>query len=163
MKGSPDTAFIYMIGPTGGPHKIGHSMNVERRVKQLQRDAKGEIVITGKWPVGARIGLAAERYAHWLLREKHYRGEWFNVTLDEARSAVQHAIANAGSLDAYGLVPPIDSGDRLVFPERLVTLFPARTSERIDAIAGKNRRAEFIREAIERELARREKHPKPTS
>lgn len=36
-------------------------------------------------------------------------------------------------------------------------------AERIDAIAGKNRRAEFIREAIERELARREKHPKPTS
>lgn len=37
-------------------------------------------------------------------------------------------------------------------------------AERIDAIAGKNRRAEFIREAIEAELKRRERtsaKPKP--
>lgn len=40
---------------------------------------------------------------------------------------------------------------------------PLGTGERIDALAGKNRRAEFIREAVEAELRRREKSspPKP--
>jgi Arc/MetJ-type ribon-helix-helix transcriptional regulator len=34
---------------------------------------------------------------------------------------------------------------------------PADVPARIDALVGKQRRAEFIREAVERELARREK------
>jgi predicted DNA-binding protein len=34
---------------------------------------------------------------------------------------------------------------------------PDGVAERIDALAGPNRRAEFIREAVERELIRREK------
>lgn len=34
---------------------------------------------------------------------------------------------------------------------------PEGMAERIDAVAGPNRRAAFIREAVERELARREK------
>ncbi|WP_197030341.1 hypothetical protein [Phyllobacterium sp. UNC302MFCol5.2] len=34
---------------------------------------------------------------------------------------------------------------------------PIGTPERIDAVAGKNRRAEFIREAVEKELKLREK------
>ena len=36
---------------------------------------------------------------------------------------------------------------------------PADVPERIDALVGKNRRAEFIREAVETELIRREKRP----
>lgn len=39
----------------------------------------------------------------------------------------------------------------------MVVRLPEGTPERIDAVAGKNRRAEFIREAVERELKRREK------
>ena len=34
---------------------------------------------------------------------------------------------------------------------------PAGVAERIDKIAGKGRRAEFIREAVEKELKRRER------
>jgi predicted DNA-binding protein len=37
---------------------------------------------------------------------------------------------------------------------------PDGMAERIDALAGKNRRAEFIREAVEKELKRREKPTK---
>lgn len=42
---------------------------------------------------------------------------------------------------------------------------PEGVAERIDAVAGKNRRSEFIREAVEKELKRRErpKHPKGVS
>jgi metal-responsive CopG/Arc/MetJ family transcriptional regulator len=34
---------------------------------------------------------------------------------------------------------------------------PEGTAERIDVVAGKNRRAEFIRDAVEKELVRRER------
>jgi metal-responsive CopG/Arc/MetJ family transcriptional regulator len=37
---------------------------------------------------------------------------------------------------------------------------PQGVPERIDAVVGKNRRAEFIRDAVERELSRREKAAK---
>lgn len=38
-----------------------------------------------------------------------------------------------------------------------VVRLPEGVGERIDALCGKNRRAEFIREAVERELSRRER------
>lgn len=39
----------------------------------------------------------------------------------------------------------------------LLVRLPDGMAERIDAVAGKNRRAEFIREALEKELKRKEK------
>jgi metal-responsive CopG/Arc/MetJ family transcriptional regulator len=39
----------------------------------------------------------------------------------------------------------------------MVVRLPDGVPERIDTVAGPNRRAEFIREAVERELKRREK------
>jgi predicted DNA-binding protein len=38
---------------------------------------------------------------------------------------------------------------------------PADVPERIDALVGKNKRAEFIREAVEKELERRERDGGP--
>lgn len=43
----------------------------------------------------------------------------------------------------------------------MLVRLPEGTAEKIDAIAGPNRRAEFIREAIEREIKRRERLTKP--
>ena len=42
----------------------------------------------------------------------------------------------------------------------ILVRLPEGTAEKIDEIAGKNRRAEFIREAIEREIKRRERSVK---
>lgn len=39
----------------------------------------------------------------------------------------------------------------------MLVRLPEGVAERIDAIAGENRRAEFIREAVEKELRRRER------
>lgn len=41
----------------------------------------------------------------------------------------------------------------------MLVRLPDGLAERIDAIAGKNRRAEFIREALENEIKRRERRP----
>ena len=40
--------------------------------------------------------------------------------------------------------------------EKMTVRFKAGAFARIDAVAGKNRRAEFIRNAVEKELERRE-------
>lgn len=42
----------------------------------------------------------------------------------------------------------------------ILVRLPDNVPERIDALVGKNRRAEFIREAVESELKRREKSAK---
>lgn len=42
----------------------------------------------------------------------------------------------------------------------ILVRLPEGTAEKIDEIAGKNRRAEFIREAIEREIKRRARQSK---
>jgi predicted transcriptional regulator len=39
----------------------------------------------------------------------------------------------------------------------ILVRLPDGIAERIDVLAGKNRRAEFIREAVEREIKRRER------
>lgn len=39
----------------------------------------------------------------------------------------------------------------------MLVRLPEGMAERIDAVAGENRRAEFIREAVEKELKRRER------
>ncbi|KAA0694368.1 hypothetical protein DTW90_23855 [Neorhizobium sp. P12A] len=40
--------------------------------------------------------------------------------------------------------------------EPVLVRLPKGTAEKIDALVGKNRRSEFVRDLIERELARRE-------
>lgn len=43
----------------------------------------------------------------------------------------------------------------------ILVRLPADVPDRIDAIVGKNKRAEFIREAVEKELAKREREADP--
>lgn len=61
---------------------------------------------------------------------------------------------------ALTLNPISDSPSRMGRPpmnvKPILVRLPEGVPDRIDAIAGKNRRAEFIREAVERELAKRE-------
>lgn len=55
------------------------------------------------------------------------------------------------------------AGRKAFADEKMTVRFRAGAFERIDAVAGKNRRAEFIREAVEMELERREKGPRAGS
>lgn len=42
-------------------------------------------------------------------------------------------------------------------PEKMMVRFPAGAFARIDAVAGRGHRAEFIRDAVDQELQRRER------
>jgi hypothetical protein len=108
-------------------------------------------------PVPGGWALAAERYAHWLLREHHLRGEWFNVSITQARAAISAAAQrdyDAMVRQQY-LIPPAVVPGQIRYAEHTKNRFAAGTMLRIDAV-GAPSRADFVREAVERELKRRE-------
>lgn len=155
---SEQMAYIYIMGTDDGPVKIGHSLDPKRRSKDFKRKGR-EVFIAGAWPVGATIALAAERYVQWQLREHHIRSEWFNVPLEKAVEAVKRGLGVLDQLDGYDPIPPLDPpGRALRFGEFIQTKFPNGTSDRIAAaLCDGEHMAGFIREAVERELKRREK------
>lgn len=63
-------------------------------------------------------------------------------------------------------IPISDSAGRMGRPslkvKPMLVRLPEGVAERIDALVGEGRRAQFIREAVERELERRESSPNGT-
>lgn len=155
-----DVAFIYVLGMVGGPSKIGHSLSPESRKKQFERMENCKLVITGTWDVGLYKALATERYIHWLLRSKHIRGEWFSASQEEIVEAIEHALSS-GFHEDY-IIPAIDHQSHgMKYGQHISTKFPDGTKERIAKVIKETQcnpnHASFIREAVEKELDRREK------
>lgn len=147
--------YLYVIGPEIGPVKVGRSMQPTERVKQLEAQAGVKLFLTGQWPVGQAIGLAAERYAHWLLRDKSVGAEWFDVSREEAAAAVVKAV----TLDHYPhyAMPALDERSSEIRNGVYVRTKLARDlHDRMHEASG-GHHAAFIRLAVEAELARREK------
>jgi len=163
----PDFSYVYLVGVPGGPTKIGHAMCVKRRFKQLQAEYPlQELVPMGSWPVGALKARAVEHYVHWLLREKNYRGEWFNVARDEAVAAIKKGIEQEANLDVRPMIPPVDVSNQLgKYRQHVKTMLRAGTLESMDKVLSEGEtRSDFTRSAIEAELKRRERtRPSKTS
>jgi hypothetical protein len=144
------SAYVYVLGCPGGPCKVGWTTNLHSRMSRISEPAGlVEPIYIAEIPY--RFGLKAERYAHWLLHENHYRNEWFSVEPEVAIDAVKKAVAL--DFDRLGCVPPL--------PDRHnATRFPGGTLDRIDRVLDPDKnekRSDFIREAVEKELNRREK------
>lgn len=149
--------FAYVIGSRRGPHKVGLSRDPERRLSQLQVGSPTTLVLKRKHAVAASDPEAVEAYAHWLLRESYVRGEWFRVTEEAAWVALiaaQEAIANGLSIPTG---EHVGGGRKPPLKDKTLVRFKEGTLERIDAVAGKFRRAVFIREAVEDALSKVEK------
>ncbi|MFG1302126.1 GIY-YIG nuclease family protein [Xanthobacter sp. V3C-3] len=154
-------AYLYVCGYEGGPFKIGYAYNPDKRMKDHVRDGHAAIFMVGKWPAGAAIVQAAERYVHWILRDKHLQKEWFNVTQEEAEAAVRQALS-PGALkahDEFSMIPPVTGRDKnLGHKEWARTNFAAGTLIRIKSvIANGETQSDFMRAAVEAELKRRER------
>jgi hypothetical protein len=72
---------------------VGYSINPRKRLHEI-RSNSGRAGLT----IGHQVTItdlpirAVERAAHLLLRDKKLRGEWFDVSLDEAIAAIHDAI-----------------------------------------------------------------------
>lgn len=152
-----DVVYLYMMGVAGGPSKIGYATAPVTRMKAIQRETAGTVTLLGEWPVGAAKALATERYVHWLLREHHFRGEWFNVSQERAALAINAALASL--VDERNPIPPLEApGRELRYGQHMANKFQAGTFERVAAVLAEGEdRTDFVREAVERELKRRER------
>lgn len=85
------TAFIYVIGGPPGAVKIGFAVDPRRRCLAMQTGNPHTLQVAYQLPVVENDAPAIERHAHWLLREKLLKGEWFGVTVAAAASAIRKA------------------------------------------------------------------------
>src|SRR6185312_11306163 len=123
-------SYIYIVSIEDGPTKVGHTMDTARRMKQLQALFPWrELFLAGKWPVGASIAHATERYVHWLLRKSHISGEWFDASREEVVAAIEKGLR--GEVNHYDMIPPIGHiAQGLNTGEFISTKFPRGTRER---------------------------------
>lgn len=134
--------------------KVGLAKTPERRLHAVQTGHAKPVRLFGFWPVPADRARDIELRAHWLLREKRAHGEWFTVGAREATQAAKAAVESNGEGEkARPSVGRIKIND-----EQTPARFPEGTLARIDAVLeGKEKRSDFIREAVEKELKRRER------
>lgn len=154
----PATAFVYAIGHSVGPQKVGYSTNPRSRLHGIKRDAGDErLVIQGAFPVAQEWAIHAERMAHWLLREHHFRNEWFNCSPAEAAAAVEQAASM--HYDGADYVPTVTRPNAL-YDEQITLRLIRGTFAQIESVVGSRDRSDFIRTAITEALERREKAEK---
>lgn len=89
--GNDETSHVYVIGPDGGPFKIGVANDVEIRLRQIQIDQSRPLVIKHREVVPFSARYVVEKHAHAILARHRVRGEWFRVPALMAIDAVMQA------------------------------------------------------------------------
>lgn len=88
---SEDT-FIYVVGPAGGPNKVGLTADPQKRLRTLQTGHYLSLSVHHSEKVPWSDAALIERLAHDLLKSAHLRGEWFDISVADAISAINQAI-----------------------------------------------------------------------
>lgn len=156
---------VYIAADQRGRHKIGVTNNPLSRCRQLSRDLGGERVEMVHIEAHSRLSRELERLAHEALASHHDGGEWFVVERSAALAALELARLQAGApprspgLPAAQTVRPAPSsrgGRKKEFEERITLPLAKGKPQEIDsALKAGEARVEFIRDAIDAELARR--------
>jgi hypothetical protein len=86
---------VYVVGSKDRPVKIGRAKNVNCRLVGLQTGSPDELFVLGSHGKMTRDeAIAIERSVHELLKDRRLRGEWFDVTADEAMALIWQQINN---------------------------------------------------------------------
>lgn len=149
---------IYLLSTGRKMKKIGISAKSDVRHRQIQTSNGGEVVLAYSRTIPADLATDIERRAHWLLREFKRRGEWFAVKAETAIAAIDRAVEERGE----GEKAKSGAGRPSLGVRQTMVRLPPESRERIRALVGEQGMATFIREAVERELKRRERQ-KPES
>lgn len=92
---------VYAISD-GDLIKVGFSGNLRGRLTELQAASPRPLTVCGDRTT--ERARAVERVAHYLLREQRVRGEWFNVSPEQAISAIDEAVR---LVEEEGFVVPV--------------------------------------------------------
>ena len=132
----------------GGPIKIGHALNPYKRRSTLQIGSVAEIEILAIVD-GAR---GEEQAIHAQFSHLHIRGEIFAPSAD--------LLEYIEAMPKHEKPAPKPRGRPQINEEQTPARFPGGTLDRIDRVLDpetNEKRSDFIREAVEKELNRREK------
>lgn len=138
---------VYIATDDRGWCKVGHTTNPRIRAYHLSRDRGCAVRMVHVEPERPRAEIV-ETVAHWLLADFESHGEWFRTDEQTARAALAEALAKVSD----GHVPhaPFWTGMRKSLAADL------DTRARAALLPGETITA-LIREAVERELERRER------
>lgn len=81
--------YLYVIGPNLGPFKIGKSTNLLSRFQSLYANNHLELFLFYASQMPIKIDFALEKKVHALLSDKKAKGEWFDVSLQQALEAIE--------------------------------------------------------------------------
>lgn len=85
VKRNIQSMFIYVIGPEVGPQKIGITNDLKKRLKAIQTGNPDQLYIHHFEEIDTRTKVRLlERKIHLELNYKKLKGEWFNLTKEEA-------------------------------------------------------------------------------
>lgn len=84
------TRFVYVIGPAGGPYKVGVATDPEHRLATLQTGFPSKLMLHQAHP--HQHAMHVEQVTHETLSDKRLAGEWFSATLDEIAEAIEMAV-----------------------------------------------------------------------
>lgn len=84
--------FLYVIGNNDRRQKIGFSSDVDKRLSTLQTGNPDKLYIHHVEEVPKDRARLLEHKLHRELNHKRIKGEWFDLTPDEAKSFLMYAI-----------------------------------------------------------------------
>lgn len=84
--------FIYIIGTILGHKKIGYGKSPRSRLKQLQTGNPERLEILHTVEVSDKQARLVEKSSHVILAEYRLTGEWFDVDLETAITAIDRAV-----------------------------------------------------------------------
>lgn len=76
--------YIYVIGPKVGPQKIGITKDLKSRLKAIQTGNPDKLFIHHFEEVETKQVRPLEKKIHLELSYKKLKGEWFDLTPEEA-------------------------------------------------------------------------------
>ena len=156
-------SFIYVLGSVDGrPKKIGITRNLKIRIRAAQIYSPEHLKYFYSRDCEGVIGsFICEQLSHHILEHRRIRGEWFAVTADEAIEAIglAHDLISTKS-DPFSVgrlkISAVRQWKRL-YPDESDFQLGSELERKIRrALRPGETVAEFLREAVDNEIALRE-------
>lgn len=93
-------SYIYSIGPKNGPIKIGYSKSPEKRLGELQTGHPEKLYLHYTAEVDDKKVEIIEHLIHRSNNHRRINGEWFDLSIDDAKTEIDFALIRYGDDDS---------------------------------------------------------------
>lgn len=99
QRGTDQSGVYFLRSEANGLTKIGHSVEIERRVSSLRTSSSVRLSVVGR--MFTKRYVEAERFCHSALRHRRVHGEWFQLTMDDVNQVMRDWQQNDPSAAPY--------------------------------------------------------------